>query len=226
MKTLLLLLTYLVGTGELILGIYFWKSNNRNEIRRVMALLSLATSLWVICSGLTSYVVQTPLTTIFMQIVFISGAILVTSLVHLALVFPNQLMRFDKIHAWLFYFPTLFWAIIIVFSNTVVIGFSGGATDSGRIMPGPLYAFYNSYVFALYVAAIIIFFKRLHTLDGIHRRNLRLIAWSFVIGGLPAVMIDLIIPIALPNVFPNALFGAIATLVWLGTTAKIILTNE
>ncbi len=222
MKTILLTLTYLVGVGELVLAGFFWISHSKNEIRKVMAMLAFSTSIWVITSGLTSYVSQNPTSTFFMRIVFLSGALLVVALLHLTLIYPIQIVRLDKMHGWLLYTPAILFSIISLTSNTIVLGFTGSATDSGRIIPGPLYNLYNFYVFGLYLLAVIILFVRKRRADGIHRRNLNLIFWSVVIGGIPAVVIDLLIPVFTKGVYPNANYGAISTVIWLGVTTYII----
>lgn len=158
MKTLLLTLTYLVGIGELILAIYFWVTNSKNEIRKVMALLALSTGIWVITSGLTLCVSQTPITTFFMQLVFVSGALLITALLHLSLIFPNKLIQLDPLHGWLLYGPAIVFTLIMFVSDSIVMGFTGSVTDVGRIIPGPLYSLYNLYVFwSLYFSACILF---------------------------------------------------------------------
>lgn len=222
-KDILLVLTYLVGAGELALAIFFWVTRSGNEIRKVMALLSLSTSIWVVFSGLTSYVVQNPVTTIYMKIVFAAGIFLVTALLHLTLVWPFQVTRLDKLHGWLLYAPAVLFSVISFVSNTIVVGFTGSPTDSGRILPGPLYNAYNICVFGIYLVAVILLFARQRKMDGIHRKNLRLIFWSVVIGGMPAVIIDLIIPIVTVGVYPNANYGAISTIAWLGATTYIVL---
>lgn len=221
-KDILLTLTYLVGVGELVLAIFFWVTNSKNEIRKVMALLAFSTSIWVITSGLTSYVSQTPVTTFFMRVVFLSGVLLITALLHLTLIYPLQITRLDKIHGWLLYAPAILFSVISFTSNTIVSGFSGSATDSGRIIPGPLYNAYNIYVFGVYLLAVVILFIRRRRSDGIHRTNLSLIFWSVVIGGIPAVIIDLLIPVFSKGIYPNANYGAISTIVWLGATTYIV----
>ncbi len=226
MKTLLLTASYLVGIGELILAGYFWKTNSKNEIRKVMALLAFSTGVWVLTSAFTSYVSQTPLTTFFMRIVFVSGVILVTALLHLSLIYPFQIARLDRLHRWLLYAPTFQWVFIAFFTNAIVEGFTGSATDSGRIIPGLLYTFYNLYVFGLYLVALVMFFWRMRYTEGQHKQNLELIAWSVFIGGLPAVMIDLLIPVITKGVYPNANYGAISTITWLGVTTYIIRKNK
>lgn len=223
MKTVLLTLTYLVGIGELILAIYFWVTNSKSEIRRVMALLAFSTGMWVIASGLTSYVPQTPLTTFYMRLVFIFGALLITALLHLTLVYPTQMIRLDSFHGWLLYLPTIFLSLIMVTSNTIVAGFTGSATDSGRIIPGPIYNLYNMYVFGVYIVAVVLLFYRQRRADGMFKKNLRLIFWSVVIGGIPPVIIDLLIPVFTKGIYPNANYGAISTIIWLGVTTYIVL---
>lgn len=222
MKIVLLSLTYLVGAGELILATYFWVTNSKNEIRRVMALLAFATGVWVVMSGLTSYVPQTPITTIYMRFVFAAGVLLVTALLHLTLVYPFPIVRLDRLHAWLLYVPAIFISFVSFTSNAIVAGFTGSVTDSGRIIPGPLYNSYNVYVFLVFLAAIILLAYRWQKSDGMHRKNLQLLFWSIVIGGMPGVVIDLLIPVLSKGVYPNADYGAISTVLWVGATTYII----
>lgn len=222
MKTILLILTYAVGIGELILAIYFWVTNSKSEIRRVMALLAFSTGIWVITSGLTSYVEQNSVTTAFMRIVFLSGALLITALLHLTLVYPTQMAKLDRFHGWLLYLPAIIFGIISLTSNTIVNGFTGSATNSGRIIPGPLYNLYNIFVLGVYILSCVLLYVRKLRADGIHRKNLNLIFWAVVIGGIPAVVVDLIIPIVSKGVYHNASYGAISTVIWLGVMTYIV----
>jgi hypothetical protein len=158
-----------------------------------------------------------------MTVVFISGALLITALLHLALVYPTQIKKLDALHGWLLYAPAILFACILVVSNTIVAGFTGSAIDSGRIIPGPLYPLYNMFVFGVYLLVLIMLFLRQRTADGSHKRNLRLIFWSVIIGGIPPVIIDLLIPLVSKGVYPNANYGAISTIVWLGVTTYIVM---
>lgn len=158
-----------------------------------------------------------------MRIVFASGVLLITALLHLALIYPNQLIRLDRFHGWLLYGPAIVFSLISFFSNSIVLGFTGSATDSGRILPGPLYPMYNLFIFAVFIIATVLFFRRGRASEGQHKKNLRLIAWSVLIGGMPAIFIDLLVPIFTVGVYPNANYSAISTICWLGVSTYIVM---
>lgn len=221
-KTILLTLTYLVGAGELILAVYFWATNSKSEIRRVMALMAFFTGIWVVSSGLTAYIGQNTVTTVYMQIVFVSALFMITALLHVTLIYPTHYLIKDRIHGWLLYVPAMLFSWIMLSSNTIVTGFTGSAIDSGRVIPGPLYSEYNMYIFGLYLLTIILLFVRQRNADGDHKKNILLILYAVGIGAIPAVLIDLIIPVITASIFPNALYGAISTVVWLGAITYIL----
>lgn len=222
MKTFLLSATYLVGAGELLLAVYFWITNSKNEIRRVMAFLAFVTGMWVVLSAATSYVAQTTLTTFYMKLVFVCGVLLVTALLHLILFYPVKLFRMDVIHTILLYVPAVIFSVISLFSNAIVNGFIGSSTESGRIISGQIYSIYNLYLSFVYLACLVILLYRLKSPDGVSRTNLSIIFWSIMLGGLPAVFIDLLIPVFSIGVKPNALFANLATVIWLGATTYVV----
>lgn len=226
MKTLLLTLTYLVGAGELILAIYFWATKSKNEVRKVMALLAFSTGIWVVTNGLTSYVQQTSSNIIFGKLVFISGVVLISSLLHFVLIYPIPLFRMDRWHAILLYVPGILFSIIIATTNAVYKGFTGSTQDSGQVIPGPIYNIYNLYIILLFVASLILLIYRARLSDGLIRRNAIFFFWAVLLGGLPAVIIDLFISSFVRDIKPNALYGVISSVVWLGTTTLIILRKN
>jgi hypothetical protein len=154
MKTLLLSLAYTIGIGELILAGYFWVTNSKNEIRRVMALLAFSTGMWVITSALSSYTSQSPTTIFILKSIYVFGVFLVTSLVHLSIIFPISIVRFDKLHAFLLYIPALIWSCIAMTSNSIVLNYVGTTDSPGLVVSGTLHHTYNYYLLFLFFAAL------------------------------------------------------------------------
>ena len=225
-KAILLPLTYLIGIAEIGLGIFFWATHSKSEIRKVMALLSLSTGLWVITSGLTSYVTESPITILYMKVLFAAAMVLVTALVHLALVYPYQLVHMDRFHSMLLYGPTILWCIISISTNAITTGFSGSPEMVGQVHPGNLFSLYNLFAFLLYFTALILFIMRWKVAEGQHRKNVKLIFLSVLIGGIPAVVIDLLMPLFNSGVYPNVDYGAVSTICWLGVTTYIVVKNN
>ncbi len=223
MKIFLLTLTYLVGTGELILALYFWINNSKNEIRKVMALLSFSTGMWVVLGAVTSYVPYSTFGYYEMTLVYIFGALLLTALLHLSLIMPYPLFLFDKLHAFLIYFPLMFLSYALLFSRTIVQSFTGSSTWAGIVIGGPLYTMYNVYLFLLFVLAIGIITFRIQRLDGFQKQNMRIFVWSIVLGGLPAVILFLILPNFIPDLNVNGLLGVIPSAIWVGGTTYIVM---
>ncbi len=223
MKTLLLTLTYLVGAGELVLAWYFWKTHSGNEIRKVMALLALSIGMWVISSAFIAYKPQTDFLILFDRSIYVFGIVLITLLLHFALIFPYPLDVFDLYHRVLFYVPTIIFSVIALSTDTITVGISGSPTIAGETIAGPLLNHYNVYLLLLYVLSILIMVKRLSRLDGDHYRITRLMIIAVIIGGMPAVILDLVMPIVAPTVHPNFLYGNLFSSVWLGATSYVVM---
>lgn len=226
MKTLLLTLTYLVGAGELILAIYFWVTNSKNEVRKVMALLALSTGIWVVTTGLTSYVQQTSSNIIFGKLVFIGGVVLISSLLHFVLIYPIPLFRMDRWHAILLYIPAILFSIMIVTTDAIYKRFTGSPQDAGQVIPGPIYNIYNLYILTLFILSLIVLLFRARQSDGLIRRNALLFFWAVLLGGIPAVIIDLFIASFVRDSKPNALYGVIASIIWLGMITSLVLKKH
>lgn len=221
-KNILLSLTYLVGIGELILATFFWVTHSKNEIRKVMALLAFSTGMWVILSAIFAYRVTDQTSLIISQIIYVFGVLLVTSFIHLSLIYPFPLVRLDRYHGVLLYLPALIFSVISVTSKAIIQSTTGDTNVAGDIVGGPVYPMYNAYLSIVYLLGIIFLVLQRRRMDGFHRRNLGIVIWSFILGGLPAVYLDLLTPFFhLPN--PNYLVGNLASGIWLGATAYIVL---
>lgn len=223
MKNFLIISTYLVGAGELTLSVFFWATHSNSMIRKVMSFLSFVTAIWVIFSAATSYVAQTSTTTFYMQLVFSSAIFLITALVHLTIIYPHPTRAFDGLHALLLYLPAVIFSVIAFTSQAIVVGFTGSAIDSGRVIPGPLYREYNVYILLGYVLALVILWRKMVRSGGDQRKNISIFWWSILIGGLAPIVIDVLIPIFTNGLYPNALIGNISTVIWLGATTYIVL---
>lgn len=223
MKTLLLTLTYAVGIGELILGVYFWVTHSKSEIRRVMALLAFSTGTWVILSAVTSYVPYTAIGRYEMASVYILGSLLLTALLHLTLIFPFPIMRLDKLHILLLYLPLAIFSYILLTTNLIVNSFIGNTNWAGTVIGGPLFDLYNIYSILLFIVSIGVLTNRLGKLDGIHKKNIQIFAWSVILGGLPGVIFYLLLPTFYPQIVVNSLIGALSSAIWVGGTTYIVL---
>lgn len=226
MKTFLLTATYAVGIGELILAIYFWVTNSKNEIRRVMALLAFSTAVWVIFSGLTSYHSYTLFGYYENAIVYLFGAFVVLSLLHLSLITPYKLFALDRLHVFLLYLPLAFFTYMLFFSRTIVFTFNGSQNDVGNIFGGPLLGMYNTYLLSLFLCTLGIFIYRIRHSDGIHRKNSILVFLSVILGGLPGAVLYLLIATVTPHLPVNTLIGVIPTGIWIGLTSYILLRKQ
>lgn len=221
-KTLLLTLTYAVGIGELILAIYFWVTNSKSEIRRVATLLSLSTALWVLTSAVIAYRIDTPSALLLNRFVYVFGIFVISSFLHFTVIYPYRLFVIDKLHAILFYIPAVIFSLLSVTTSTVVqSSFLHGPNDPGQLIGGAVYPWYNIYLSLMYFLGIIILFLQRRRSDGRQKKDITLLVFTFFIGGVPAVYLDLITPFFhLANT--NFLFGNIITVVWLGATTYLI----
>src|SRR5882672_10872328 len=112
MKTLLLGLTYAVGIGNLVLAVYFWVTNSKSEIRKVVSLVYFSTALWAISYFLCAYVLPSKVVSFWLYMTFVSGILIVTSLLHFTIIFPYRTIIFDKLHATLLYLPVILFSTL------------------------------------------------------------------------------------------------------------------
>ena len=97
---------------------------------------------------------------------------------------------------------------------------------SGQLIEGPLYNIYNAYILTLYLAFVVVAIKKLRVLDGVLKINVAWIFWSVIIAGLPALIIDVVIPMISDSIKPNTLYSNILTIIWLGVMAKIVIQKD
>lgn len=221
-KVILVTTTYLVGMGELLLAIFFWVTHSKSEIRKVMALMAFSMATWTLVNTFTAYRSSGAFLILSNQSTYIFGAFLLTSFVHLAIIFPYKLLQFDRLHAILLYVPASLLSIIAITSNTVVNGvYVTGQYDAGQIVGGPLFSLYNIFLAVLFVIGLSILYLQIQRTDGMRKRNVKLVFWSILLGGLPGVYLDLIAPVfGLPLV--NFLYGNLATAIWFSITTYIV----
>lgn len=222
MKTFLLTATYLVGIGELALAVFFWVTHSKSEIRKVMALLAFSVSSWVILSAIIAYLPNLKIGLHIDDFIYIAGVLLTTALLHFSLIYPFPLFRIDNVHRLLLYIPALLFSVISLSSRLLVSSYYASTTFVGNIVGGPLYPYYNWYLTVLYVLSLVILFYKQRRLDGFQQKNIRIMFFSILIAGFPAVYTDLLAPM-LGWPLPNFLLGVLSSVFWLGPTSYIVL---
>lgn len=222
MKIFFLTSTYLVGIGELILAIYFWVTNSRNEIRRVMALLAFSTGAWVVCSAFAAYRPESPLMLSVNRSIYVFGVFLITALLHLAIIFPYPTFRFDRVHGYLIYFPAAVFSFIALFTKTVVEGITQVNNAVGKLNYGEVTPIINIFIFLVFILSIILLVKKYKKVDGFLRQNILFFVLALILGGLPALYVDIIFPTFSLKGEPNFLIGVMGSGLWLFMTAYII----
>jgi hypothetical protein len=218
---ILVIVTSLVGLAEIGFGLYFWKTNSRNAIRRIMALLAFSTGAWVLLSALTTYAPESSLANLGVELVYVFGAILVTSLLIFVVLYPYPIIQFDRFHLILLFLPVLFFSYAILFGSAVIVQTFVVPTEHVGIVPGPLHGLYNTYIFILFVIALAVLFLRAKKLDRMYHRHARILFWSILIGGLPAVIIDLVFT-SYFGIFLSPLIGTLSSVIWLGAVTWIV----
>lgn len=206
MKTLLLTLTYLVGAGELVLAIYFWVTNSKSEVRKVLGLAFFSAAGWAISNCQPNAGLS-----ILGVLPFIFGPLLLVALVHFAIVYPYKKFTFDKLHAMFLYVPWIFFSYLIFATHTVITDIYI-VNNASYTTGGPLFGIFNIYLGVLYLGAVIILAWKSRQLDGMFRRNTQIAFWSILIGGLPGSVLAIVHGFqSLPF---NYLYGPIGTALW------------
>lgn len=220
MKTLLLTATYLVGIGELILAIFFWVTAQKQEVRKVLGMLTFFTSIWVLLSAFVAYRTNTEIPDNFL---FMFGALLITALMHFSFIFPYRLFQFDRLHASLLYVPAVLFSIIAFTTNSISVGSYSTPMYAGEVIPGPIYPIYNLFFAFIFLVSIGIFIYRFVKSSGLHKVLVGRVLLGIILGGLPAVFIDLLQHSFFPGAKPNFLYGSLLTSVWLGIIGYTVL---
>lgn len=220
MKTVLLSLTYIIGVGELILAAFFWITNSKNEIRRVMAFLTFSTGMWVVLNGLTSYTNPSTWITIALGLVFVFGIIVVTTLVYFALIFPFRIWTFDNLHIFLLYLPSLIFSYIALFTTTIVSSYTLAPDNPGFVNPGQIFNIYQITVSIFFIFTLVVLLLKIKKTDGINKRNSLILFWSILLGGLPAIILNLWLVFFKTS--SNPLLAVIFSVAWIGGTSYIL----
>jgi len=222
-KEILLTATYLVGAGELILAIYFWVTNSKSEIRRVMAFVSFFAGMWVISSALSAYNNPTTFVLIALSLVYVFGAFLNTSFLHLAIIFPYPNFHFDRLHKFLMYIPALIFSVIAVSTKTIVESFNITPATPGIVISGPLHDIYNYFILINFILILGLLLYKANRTDGVNRRLILIVFFSIFLGGIFPIWFDVLVPSFFPQFIQvNYLYGSIGTALWLGITTYIV----
>ena len=220
MKTFLLTATYAVGIGELILAIYFWITNSKSEIRRVMALLALVTAIWVIGNAIASYTNASLLVDYTLKILYCSGLLIVVVLVHLSLIYPFKIINIDRYHRILLYTPAVMISYLVFFSKAIIVGYEISPLIPGNVIPGPAFSLFNIVIALYFFAYIIITSIRISNLDGINRKNTILLLISVVVGGLFAIVGNILYSFS--TIMFNPLVTVIPSIAWVAAIIYIV----
>lgn len=221
MKIFTLTASYLIASAEIILALYFFSTSSKNTIRRVTGFLTLVTGLWVLTTTMAAYNAS-PWAFHLYQAAHIFGLLIVTILFHFALVFPTPKLRLDSLHLALLFIPTVILSLILIGSRVLLTSFTASATEAGVWYGGGMYWLYTTYLLVMYTVSIVFMMIRSRSLDGILRKNLRIVILSIVLGGFPAIVTDVIMPLFL-NYGQYALIGGFSSLAWLGITMYVVL---
>lgn len=221
MKTALLVFSYVVGLGELLLAWYFWKTRFGDAIRKSMSFLALSTALWVLSTSLGAYATPSPMVEIIARLTYVFGIMLVTGLWVFSIFFPFPSIRLDRLHYVLLFTPVVIFSVALLFTETVIERYVSGLTTQGIWYGGPLYNIYNVYLLVLFFSALIILVRKLRRSDGMMLVNLKAVIWSIFLGGMPAVFVDLVTPLY-KNAASTPLIGVVSTVIWLGVTTYIV----
>lgn len=221
MKTLLLTLTYLVGTGELVLAWYFWKTHSGDRIRKTMTFLSLFTGIWVLSIAPVAYAPTGTVPEFMLDMTYFLGVLMVTSVILFSFLFPYPSFRIDVLHMVLLYTPAAIFAGLLFSGTSIIEAYVSSTTVQGTWIAGPMFWVYSLYLIILYVASIAFLVQKLQKAGGVHRVNLRLVIWSLLLGGIPAVWLYLVEPLFIGKAnYP--LMGTSLTGIWLGFTSYIL----
>lgn len=223
MKEILIAACYIVAALEVVLGVYFWVTNSGNEIRKVMVALSFFTGLWVFFSTFASYKPYSDHDYIYSALTYIFGILVTTSVLHLSFVFPYKLFQVDRFHVFLLYLPALIFTGQLLFTRSIVAGYSGSEIESGSIIGGPGFLIYNLFLFGQYIVALFLLAQKALRSTDFLRRLIILVIFSLLAGGLPAVISYLILPTFFGGVIVNSLFGVLLTFIWVGVTSYIVI---
>lgn len=214
MKTILLILTYAVGIGELILAIYFWVTNSKSEIRRVMALLAFSTAGWGITNALTDAHY-----TFIGVLPYVFGTLMLTTLLYFAVIFPYRNFIFDRLHTFFLYLPWVFFSFLILTTKTVLTDLYI-TNNASYTSPGSLFPVFNVYLALLYFSGMALMLWKVRNSEGLVRHNMVIVFWSLLLAGLPGVFFAILH--MMKDVPFNYLYGPIASIFWLGATTYIV----
>lgn len=214
---MLIILTYAISITELVLAGYFWKTNSGNVIRRLMVFMLFSTGLWVGTTAASVYQSPSAFADLFNKLVYVFGVFGLTTLLHFTLLWPIPKPWLIRFKVWIIYTPAVLFTILLLFTNLVVRAFIITPNSYGYIVAGPLLSLYNIYLLILFLAALIVSFSHYSPPPA----NTGIVWWSILIGGLPAVLLDLIGTSWL-QIDSNPLIGVLANAVWVGAIVYII----
>lgn len=221
MKDLLIILGYAVGVGEIFLAAYFWRTNSGSQIRRVLVFLALATSLWVLSIVSIAYAQPGIGWENQFKLAYVFGPLMSTVLLHFALVYPIPSIRLDRWHVVLLYVPWFIFAWITLASFSVVATFRSSATFSGEWTEGVLFPPYAVIIASSFVAAMTALLMKQRVLDGMQKKNLTIVILAVLVGGLPALLVDVVIPM-FTGLAQYPYIGTLSTGIWLGTMSYMV----
>lgn len=187
-----------------------------------MAAFSFFVGIWVIASSINAYAQATTFANLISSVAYSAGVLLLTFLLYFSVIFPHPIIRIDKLHKLLIFIP----ALIFIFSSTtksLEIKYFAQNNYTNEIEKGPLLIVYNNYLTLLYIISVIsLYFQTKKSGTFLHSKP-ALVFWSVILGGLPAVIIDLIVVSYFPTININSLYAVLGTAFWLGITSYIIL---
>lgn len=219
------ILDIVIGTGELALAVYFFRTHSGSRMRQFYALFVFGVALWVITNGIWR---TSPLETEFMQFVirltFFASTIIASSFLIFSWLFPYPIHNIPKILYWIALLPILLFGILFLFTNLIL----SGVSVSGNVLTTNYESYYPlfGWWFIIYWtwAVVTLTIKRLRA-----QEPFKSTLTIFLIGIYGSSIIGVFTNLMLPlfwGIQDWGWLGPMASVLWLGMTSYIIVRNR
>ncbi|MFH1598051.1 MAG: histidine kinase N-terminal 7TM domain-containing protein [Patescibacteria group bacterium] len=206
---------------ELILGLYLFFRHPKNHITISYFLFILGVVIWVISNGLAIFRGGSDI--VWWKMTYVGGALLASSFVYFAMVFPYSKKQISKCLISCLYLPAIYFTIVLFSTNILVERLIKKENQISNVTLGPLYHLYVLFVVIFCLWGLYYLFTKFKTSDGIHRWQLKYLLWGIVISSVVAVTSDLVMPFFSENYLINYPWvGSGFSIVWLFFTSYVV----
>ena len=204
----------IIGTVELLLGIYFIMRRRTGESAQWYKFLIFSVAIWVLCNAGAALVQGIDQKYIFIELTYVGGGFIAAFFLLFSYTFPFLRKQLNSWFKFLILLPALLNVIVVIVSNQYFQSIEvKGALIIERGSEALLFIFLIYFLF-YWIWGLINLFKSYKVSDGIHRWQLKYLIVGLIVSSFIAIIADMVFPLLGVDFSGRNWIGSEFSIIW------------